>query len=228
MNVACDASDEDERVRQEAFRRRQRPDNEVPVSVAVDAVLLEGIDSAVLLGNVQVFSNGFAFSITAMTRHHPAPPGVAGVNSLHPYGETADSFLLGVEYADGRSTSTLPNHHGPWGDPASDALSLMAGGGSGGSRYADAAYYLSPLPPAGVVRFIAVWPSLGLPETITEIPADQILTAASRVRRLWAWEPEPPYTPPAPEVPAGGWFEAYINGIRGSAATDPDPDAEPH
>src|SRR5215204_1834207 len=43
-------------------RRRQRPENEAPVSVAIDAVLLEGPDSVVLLGNIQALSNGVAFS----------------------------------------------------------------------------------------------------------------------------------------------------------------------
>ena len=44
MDDASDVSDEDMQARQGAFRQRQRPENEAPVSVALDAVLLEGPD----------------------------------------------------------------------------------------------------------------------------------------------------------------------------------------
>ena len=201
MDDASDVSDEDMQARQEAFRQRQRPENEAPVSVAMDAVLLEGPDSVVLLGNVQAFSNGVAFSITAMTRR-PDPTRSGGISGLHGY-DRPGSLLLGIEYADGRAISTVDGPRAFSGDPASNALALWPGGGGGGCRYADADFFLSPLPPPGAIRFIAAWPSLGLPETTTEISADPILTAVGGVRRLWDWEsePEPRHRRPAPEVP---------------------------
>ncbi len=212
MYFSATAGDEDDRARLEALQRRQRPENEAPASVAIDAVLLEGPDTVVLLGNVQAFSTGVAFSITAMTRR-PAPPDAGGLGAvLHHYSGGTDSFLLGVEYADGRSISTVANQDPFGADVPADALTLWPTGGGGGSRYAEAAFYLTPLPPPGAVRFIAAWPSRGLPEAVTEISADEILAAAGRARRLWDWEPEPVVPPPAPEVPPGGWFDAHLGG----------------
>jgi hypothetical protein len=143
----------------------------------------------VLLGNVQAFSNGVAFSITAMTRR-PDPTRSDGISGLHG-ADRPGSFLLGIEYADGRAISTVGGPRALSGDSASDALTLWPDGGGSRSRYADADFFLSPLPPPGAIRFIAAWPSFGLPQTTTEISADPILTAAGGVRRLWDWEPEP-------------------------------------
>jgi hypothetical protein len=186
-----------------AYARRQRPENEVPVSVAVDAVLLAAPDAAVLLGAVQAFSTGIAFTVTVLTRRIVGE-GVSG--ALHRHGGT-DPLLLGVEYADGRSASTVTGRHMPPADPASDALTLWPGGGSGGTRYADASFFLAPLPPAGPVRFVAAWPALGLAETVTEVPAGPILAAAAQARQLWPWEPEPELPVPVLDLPPGGWFE---------------------
>jgi hypothetical protein len=192
----------------EAFARRQRPENEVPVSVPLDAVLLEAPDAAVLLGSVQAFSAGVAFTVTVLTRR-VVGDGVSG--ALHGHGRT-DPLLLGVEYADGRSASTVPVRGMPPDDPSSDALTLWPGGGGGGTRYADAHFFLSPLPPPGPVRFVAAWPALGLEETVTEVPAEPILAAAAGARRLWDWEPEPELPLPAPNLPPGGWFDRHARG----------------
>lgn len=217
MNIVPGTFDEDGQADPAALQGRQRPENEVPVTVALDAVLLEGPDAAVLLGNVQAFSTGIAFWVTAMTRRpDPADPGALSA-ALHRHGGGAAGFLLGVEYADGRWASTAGGQDAFFGgEPAPpDAVTLWPGGGGGGSRYADAAFHLSPLPPPGVLRFIAAWPSLDLPETTTEIPADPLLDAARRARRLWDWEPEPPWTPQPPQVPPGGWFGAHTRGRTG-------------
>ena len=54
------------------------------------------------------------------------------------------------------------------------------------------------------------WPSKGIADTVTELPAVEIAEAAGRVRRLWPPrqhdddEPEP--EPDPPQLPAGSWF----------------------
>jgi hypothetical protein len=183
----------------------------VPVSLALDAVLLEGRDAAVLLGSVQAFSTGIGFTVTAVARRAEPSEGLFG--ALHRHG--GDGLLLGVEYADGRTASTVPRRSaGPavpgrvGGDVGAEEPMLQQGSGSGSLRHAESTYYLSPLPPPGVLRVIAAWPSLGLAETTTELSADEIRRAAAGARTLWPWEPEPDYPVPTPEIPPGGWFAA--------------------
>jgi hypothetical protein len=192
-----------------AMQARQRPENEVPVSLALDAVLLEGPDAAVVLGGVQAFSTGVGFTVTAVARRAEPSEGLFG--SLH--GHRGDGLLLGVEYADGRTASTVPRRSaGPavpgrvGGDAGAEDPMLQHGSGSGSLRHAESTYYLSPLPPPGV---------LGLAETTTELSADEIRRAAAGARTLWAWEPEPDYPVPAPEIPPGGWFDAQTGPASG-------------
>lgn len=197
------ANDDATRRRIEAMRARGRPDNEVPSSVALDAVLGETADFGVYLSGVRVFRAGLEFRITALARHPGAGRGLGG--ALFGHGEQEDRLLLGVEYADGRIGSNL----GPF-NPELDptAPMLMPGGGAGGDRSADASCYLSPLPPPGTLRIITAWPRRGIAETVTEIPADTLIDAATRVRVLWNLGPdEPPAPPQPPRVPPGGWFD---------------------
>jgi len=52
-----------------AWHRRQRPENEVPISVAIDAVLADGQEVVVLISGARVFSNGVDFTLEVRARH---------------------------------------------------------------------------------------------------------------------------------------------------------------
>jgi hypothetical protein len=52
-----------------AWRRRQRPENEVPISVAIDAVLADGQEAVVFISGARVFSNGVDFTLEVRARH---------------------------------------------------------------------------------------------------------------------------------------------------------------
>lgn len=185
-----------------------RPENELPVSVAVDGVLLRGPDLVVSVCGARAFSTLIEFRLMAASRIRTAGAlhGLSG--ALFGHADTADRLLLGVEFSDGRTGNNLGGLRGAWEtelDPASPAL--MPGGG-GGDRLVDLAVFLSPLPPPGDLRIIAAWPARGLPETVTVLEADRLLDAASRAVTLWELpDDEPPPPPPPPQVPPGSWFD---------------------
>lgn len=124
------------------------------------------------------------FRLTALAGHRSPGHGLGG--ALFGHGEQHDQLLLGVEYADGRTGSNLSGFRVGLDlqlDPSTPIL--MPGGGGGGERSADVSYYLSPLPPPGPLRIITAWPSRGVAETVTEVPAGPLIEAATRVRVLW-------------------------------------------
>ncbi|MGI8491212.1 MAG: hypothetical protein ACR2NJ_00430 [Acidimicrobiales bacterium] len=188
---------------QRLMRRSQAPDNEVPVTVPLGLVLARSDDTAVLLPSAQVFRHGVSLDIAAVTRRRGS--GRAFSMPMHgPMERGAGAFLLGVELSDGRRASTL--HRRPPFDAPDDEPVLMPAGGGGGSRRMDSRHFLSPIPPPGKLVFVVSWTDWGIGETRTEISADPIIEAASRVRELWPWEAEPsPDEPPSQPSP-GGWF----------------------
>ena len=208
MRSSSDPADDDARQRVAAMRLRQRPDNEVPVSIAFDAVVGEAADLVVYISGVHVFRAVLGFQLTVLARHHSPAPGLTG--ALFGHGEQPDRLLLGVEYADGRTGSNLSGMralHDLEFDPLTPVL--MQGGGGGGDLSADVTYYLSPLPPPGLLRIITAWPGHGIAETVTEVAAAPFIEAATRVRLLWDLDPDeaPSEQPQPPDMPSGGWFD---------------------
>jgi hypothetical protein len=192
-------------------RGREPPDNEVPVSVAFNAVLASTPDLAVFTSGLSVFSHGFQFSVEIRARqpHREHRHGLS--EALHEPGET--QLLLGVEFSDGRRTSNISRRPTP---TSTDAPMLWPGGGGGGMRSAQTSFFVAPLPPPGVLRLVCAWPVRGIGDTSTTLPCEQILEAATRVTQLWPWEPEQPepIQPVSPDVPDGSWFAAEIAASR--------------
>jgi len=191
-----------------AWRRRQRPENEVPTSVAIDAVLADDHEVVVFIAGARVFSNGVDFTLEVRARH--ATTGGRGdmLGGVHGDGDPSDRLLLGFEFSDRRRCTNIGAPFSPDSHDSAERPLLTPGGGSGGTRSSDISLFLSPLPPPGDLRIVCAWPKFGLPEKITVLSTDAILEAAHRVRVLWLWEPEPEpvwgANPPA--VPEGGWF----------------------
>jgi hypothetical protein len=193
------------------IRARQAADNEVPVSVAFNAVLALTNDLAVFVSGLRVFSNGVELAIEVRARkllgdtRHGLSEAVHGVGRPGP--------LVGVEFSDGRRGSNVERDltTGP-----RDAPTFWPGGGQGGQRTANLSLFLSPLPPPGDLRFVFAWPGQGIQETFTPLPTDRILDAARQVRQLWPWEPEEQeeLEPIYPDLPEGSWFAAEVRRPR--------------
>jgi hypothetical protein len=198
--------DEVMRHRQMLWRRRQRPENEVPGSVAIDAVLVGDDEVAVFISGLRAFSNGVELSLEVRARHTSTDER-GGMFGLYGHAGPGDPLLLGIELSDGRRCTNLDRIDLDDSDPAERPM-LTPGGGSSTDRSADLTLFLSPLPPPGELRVVCAWPKRGLAETITVLSADDILEAARRARVLWPWEPEsePVWSVKPPEVPKRGWF----------------------
>ena len=198
--------DEARRQLERVWRRRQRPENEVPGSVAIDAVLVGNDEVVVFISGLRAFSNGVELSLEVRARHTSTDER-GGMFGLYGHAGPGDPLLLGIELSDGRRCTNLDRIDLDDSEPAERPM-LTPGGGSSTDRSADLTLFLSPLPPPGEFRIVCAWPKRGLAETITVLSADDILEAARRARVLWQWEPEsqPVWSVKPPEVPKGGWF----------------------
>lgn len=181
-----DAAEEDQ--------RRTKPENEIPVPYLLNAPVISNADTAMFLGPCQVYSTGVLFELQVVVRE--------ARERMQGHGFFRD-VLFGVELPDGTKLSSLDSRQGLIGD----APYLSGLGGRSGGRWSEQAFFLSPLPPKGVLRLVYAFLGSGLPEARAELSADEILDCATGVRQLWPWEPEP--RPPAFEprvVPADSWF----------------------
>lgn len=187
----------------DALRRMGAPENEIPVALPQNRVLVQGPDLAVALVSVQAYTTGVAFELAARAR-----PGAAGLRPealnevfwAHRGG--AERFLMGVQFADGRRVTSA------WGPERSGELVLHPGGGSGGDTLIDQSWWLSPLPPEGPLRLVVRCPELGIAETVVELDGTAIRRAGESAVVLWPWEPrhERPDLPHPPDVPPDSWF----------------------
>ncbi|WP_219412677.1 hypothetical protein [Pseudonocardia nigra] len=194
--------------------RANPPDNEVPAALPWAALLGRGEDTAVALTGAAVYSTGLRLDIAARARRRPGRGRVILFDAFG--GRGAAQVLLGVEYADGRTTTnaspTWPP--APGGD---DAPWLQQGGGSGGDRSVDMSFFLSPLPPPGPLTLVCAWPDEGIDETQVVFDAREIEAALRDVVELWPPEddaPEEPEPPEPPDVPGGGWFARALGTER--------------
>lgn len=170
----------------EAMRLRRRPDNELPGSVAVDAVLASNEDLVIFIGGLSVYRHGMDLNVEVRARPGRSvahPEGLLAEVGSH--GAGWDPLLLGVEFSDGRSCGNLEMSQAAVRDVSNEQPRLLFESASGDDRSASTSWFLSPLPPPGDLRIVCSWPSHGVPETTTTLPTEPILRAAARAREFW-------------------------------------------
>lgn len=177
-------------------------ENEVPVTVAFDAELLSTDGYALFCSGLHVYSTGFYLRLELRARDRQRDRRL--FEAFH--GNGADRVLVGVEFADGRRGRNVGRGAGR--GSGSGGVSVSCGSGGGSDRSVDADFFVAPLPPPGPARIVCAWPARGLGDTRTELPVDEILAAAGRVRRLWARQPrdDEPLPEEEPRVPGTSWF----------------------
>jgi hypothetical protein len=195
--------------------RLEAPDNEIPGSVAIEAVLASTEDLVVFICGMNAYRSGIAFTVEVRVGPSRTLSDDLREGATNPFGAESSRILLGIEFADGRRCTSVPREHPPPGFEASaDQPSLWARGGGGSIRSTSVSWFLSPLPPPGDLRIFFAWPAAGLPETTAALPADDILRAASRARELWPWKkPKPEVSEERsapPVIPEGGWFAEHF------------------
>jgi hypothetical protein len=192
------------------FRRMSAPENEIPVSVAVNTVLARTDDVAIALQRMSVYTTGVSFDLVVRLRPGGALSAGRDLNELfwrHGPGSGDGGFLLGVEFVDGRRASNLAGRGGP---TPGDEIVFTQGGGSGGMASVEQSWWLHPLPPDGPLRFVVRCAALGLDERSVVLDGAAIQAAARDVVVLWPWAPPPesrPLEPPMPpDLPDDSWF----------------------
>jgi hypothetical protein len=167
---------------QELYGRRggawDPPPAEFPCAVATGPLVFgrTGAVTVAVIG-VWAFRAGFEFWVSARFQHTQPPAS----------GEMApqESVYLGVQFADGRKAANfgrgpeLAQGAGPAG------IALSPRGFGGGLRHRDWSYWVSPLPPAGLVTFVCEWAAAGISEAQASLGAHLIVEAARRSVPLW-------------------------------------------
>jgi hypothetical protein len=175
---------------EEAMRPRRRPDNELPGSVAVDAVLATSEDLVIFVCGLSVYRNGIDLTVEVRARPGRSvahPEGLLAEVGGH--GDGWDPLRLGVEFSDGRSCGNVGGSQAATRDASKEPPRLLSERAIGDDRSASTSWFLSPLPPPGDLRIVCSWPSHRVPETITTLSTEPILRAAAHARELWPWQP---------------------------------------
>jgi hypothetical protein len=194
------------KARERFLRRAMTPVNEVPVLLPWSGVLARAEEVAVLLTAAHLYTNGIQFDLSVRGRGQ-------GAYDLHaPAGGHPDAnghmLCFGVEGADGQAVANVPKD-GVSGRP-DEGPSLTGGGGGGSSGNAAVTYLLHPVPASGPLTIWCAWQSRGIEETSVVFDGAMLGELVAQVEVLWpadatVWAPPPP----KPNLPAGGWFEAY-------------------
>jgi hypothetical protein len=174
------------------------PDDELGAPVAVRLVLARTGEVAIAITELVAFTNGFEVLLSTRRREQRQGP------ARRPYGggpmagpDDPAALRFGVQFADGRKATSqafglssaarryfMAAQQGRTPEPPPGPIIHPRGGGGGGGRY-DFRYFVWPLPSPGRLVLACEWPAEGVPETLQEIDAGEILSRAADSTRLW-------------------------------------------
>jgi hypothetical protein len=178
----------------------RRPDWEEPPAnmlgapVPLSPVLYKSDALLIAITNIAAYPTGITFDLVLRARH----PGLLdefdsfahsrSLSSIR-YGLGLDEgqFRLGVEFADGRTTTSLDDRPrggpNPEMSPPGPVLSFTEGGG--GDTEMRYSYWLSPVPPPGSLAIFCSWPAHSIDDSRITMEADAIIAAAADAITLW-------------------------------------------
>lgn len=193
-------------------RRIEPPENELPGAIAFHAVVGRTDELAVAIVGADAYSTGIAISLAIRLRHDDRSELAHELFGRPHRGGSGGDLLVGVAYPDGRTASNVSTTPFPDRHLDADHPTLAQRGGGGGGRTFGIDYWLTPLPPPGDLNVVVAWPSQGVDETHTVIPAELIVDGLARNIELWPWEPPADHAPmpEPPELPEGGWFAEHL------------------
>lgn len=170
--------------------------NVVPGMAPVAAILARTGQTVVAVTGIRAYPAGFGFTLHLRLRDIRRRHG----REFWPFHELGphrgppwpDEVLrLTVQFADGRSVSSLDAPAGEAPDPDRPMISSGPGTGGGVDGWSfDMEYRVRPLPPPGPLAFICAWPGRGIPTSRIEVDGGAIRAAADTAVTLW---PDDPY-----------------------------------
>jgi hypothetical protein len=157
---------------------------ELPVGVPLSLAVARNDRAALILGPIQVYSDGFEIGANLLVRDHDEEHAHFFDPFSRHHWQPKDAIVrLAFVFADGTSVEAFRGLDGE-----SERTLVPMGGGGGPGRWSTS-FWSWPLPPPGKVEVVCTWPVHGIAETRTSFDAQPILDAAARVEQLW---PEPP------------------------------------
>ena len=167
-------------------RRMGPPDNEVPGAIAFHAMLGRTDEFALALVGASAYSTGISISMEIRVRHsNPADDDLHDELYGHRRrGPSAGQLSIGFAYPDGRTATNVAAR--PYRellrelDKPQQPMLVQQGGGGGGRTFG-INMWLAPLPPPGDLTIVVAWPSRGIPETHTTIPAELMAAGVAAV-----------------------------------------------
>jgi hypothetical protein len=150
--------------------------------------LIRTDEVAVAISGLRAYPNGFEFTVHARVRHEDLPWGMSPTDSIaDPRTRQAPekALRLGVLYADGRRASTVSRYSETGEEASGEHLTFLEVGRGGTDRQWNGDFWVHPLPPSGLVTFVASWLLYGMDETRAEMDSSAVHEAASRAVTLW-------------------------------------------
>jgi hypothetical protein len=171
-------------------------ENVLPGMAPVAVILARTEQTVVAVTGIRAYPAGFGFTLHLRLRDLRRRQG----REFWPFRELGphrgppwpDEVLrLTVQFADGRSVSSLDPPRSSAPDPDRPMLSSGPGTGGGVDGWSfDMEYRVRPLPPPGPLAFICAWPGRGIPTSRMEVDGGAIRAAAGAAVTLW---PDDPY-----------------------------------
>jgi hypothetical protein len=164
------------------------PKDEVGVLALASFVLARTQDVAVAVRSVTAFSDGLQLSVAVLFADEQAAEDLTW--SLQDYGRSPGRFRLGCAFSDGRRATTARGDCPEVERPGDETPHLVLLGSEAGPLIWSGEYWLWPLPSPGPLVLGCRWPDRRIPETLAQLDAGPLLTAAGSSTPVWE-EPLP-------------------------------------
>jgi hypothetical protein len=143
-------------------------------------VLIRSDDAYAAVQDFEAFPSGVLFELVLRLKDRNPDPSTR----RHTVLRDPTSFRLGVRFSDGRAGASER-----FADQSRELrpkeVLLFPRAGSGHPHEYRQAFWLWPLPSAGLMRWISVWPAMGLGEQTVDADASELVAAAESAERLW-------------------------------------------
>lgn len=185
-------AEDEEQAAPERQRRYRQPEWSGPpagtagTAVALNFVLARNEVAAILLPAVEVFRAGLLLRLAVLSAESldELDPMMFGARHGR---DDGGRLRVGVQFADGRRVAS---ERTPSPEENEPRLSMRSGGGGAGRMAQE--LWLWPLPPPGLLTFVAAWPAAGLAPTGTSLESKRILAAAAEALVIFEEPSEPP------------------------------------
>jgi hypothetical protein len=165
------------------------PDDEIGVVIPLERTIATTDRARVSFRAIAAYRQGFTVTVGAWREIEIRDPWehFPDVQMWHPTrgGDIPEEFLrFGVQFPDGSKATNLDPFPEESGDDAPKSPVLF-GHPNGFGRRVELSYWVWPLPAPGPVAFVFEWPSERIPETIIQVEAETIRSAATKARSVW-------------------------------------------